>query len=178
MPQVTRRSSGGTVLHVERRDSAGRTLKQIQDMEKNRPRFPDLRADDVEFASQISEQCASYPRVLYKLELTPIGKKPDGDEMFPDYPMPLGLAKINGFQGPPTYTEGTPAIIAKHSWITFLCGMDFEGNTLTADWMARGQSVDFARSKALEAKMLKEGWVDHPSKLEGLPEVTPASREY
>lgn len=170
MPTVTQRSSHEMVLHVEERDSAGRTHAQIVAMKKNPVKPPEIGELDQKYASQIAQELREYPKVLYK---TAVSKKkkdyngnamPLGDELLPNYPVPFDLASRGGLCGPiiNASRDNSGAVIAKAYWQTASCAAyDSSGH------------VDYEKSKAMETKLLKEGWVSHPSKLEGIPTPQP-----
>ena len=71
-------------------DSAGRTEKQIKDMKKNAPSFPELAKADKAYAARIAKEQANYPRILYlsctwKLDEEGEVYFPDGDKRTPNY---------------------------------------------------------------------------------------------
>ena len=161
------------VLIRDVRDSAGRDDKQIWAMEQNDPKPPRIQGVDKLYAEQIAEEHKVYPKVMYKLAIKqkklPDGK-PDpnaevqfkGDRINPNYPMPYALAIENGFQGQVTGHGSDKGINIVHPYVTCFVPLGWDPNYPT--------SIDLADCKKDEAHLLKNGWVDHVSKLQGLPE--------
>ena len=156
------------VLRIEKTDSMGRTKKQREDMEKNDPRPPRLGEGTLQVHAICADEHAQYPKAMYRLALK--DGKPAGDLIYPDYPMPydlalqLGLADMGKRIG---VTRDSPGnVILRHPWITKLIGVVRDDLT-----------IDIATAKAEEQKLRAEGWVDHPSKIKGLP-VPPAEQGF
>lgn len=158
------------VLIRETRDSAGRTDEQIRAMEQNDPKPPYITGTDRLYAEQIREEWSIYPKVLYHKALKE-KKAPDGaveyilkgDRVNPNYPMPYALAIENGFQGQVTGHGSDKGVNIVHPYKTCFVPIGWDPQFPVP--------IDLADCKKDEAKLLKEGWVDHPSKLE-LPERT------
>lgn len=161
------------VLVREVRDSAGRTDAQVIAMEQNDPKPPRIGATDKLYAEQIAHEWREYPKVLYKTavkwpkgpdgkpnkEAEPILK---GDRVNPNYPMPYNLAVENGFQGQVTGHGSDKGINIVHPYKTCFVPIGWDPQFPVP--------IDVAECKKDEAKLLKEGWVLDPNKLEGLPE--------
>jgi hypothetical protein len=159
------------VLIRETRDSAGRTDAQIRAMEQNDPKPPYITGTDKLYADQIRDEQAIYPKVLYKAAIKYKMKdgKPDpesepvykGDRINPNYPMPYALAIENGFHGQVTGHGSDKGVNVVHPYVTCFVPIGWDPQFPVP--------IDEADCKKDEAKLLKEGWVDHPSKL-NLPE--------
>jgi hypothetical protein len=159
------------VLIRETRDSAGRTDAQIRAMEQNDPKPPYITGTDKLYADQIRDEQAQYPKVMYKLEVKykngPDGK-PDltnplykGDRINPNYPMPYALAIENGYQGQVTGHGSDKGINIVHPYKTCFVPIGWDPQFPVP--------IDEVDCKKDEAKLAKEGWTDHPSKL-NIPE--------
>jgi hypothetical protein len=159
------------VLIRETRDSAGRTDVQIWAMDQNDPKPPYIQGTDRLYAEQIAEENRFYPKVMYKLavkfklkdgkpdpEAEPIFK---GDRASPNYPMPYALAIENGFQGQITGHGTDKGINIVLPYQTCYVPIGWDANFPV--------QIDAAECKKDEAFLAKSGWVDHPSKLVGLP---------
>jgi len=91
MTQILSRPRDEQVMYVVETDSMGRTPEQIEAMEKNELRPHRLSKRDKAYAERVSKECASYPKVMYRLAL----RKgcPAGDEKpmseFPQLPRRL-----------------------------------------------------------------------------------------
>lgn len=153
------------ILIRDVRDSAGRDDKQIWAMEQNDPKPPRIQGVDKLYADQIAEEHKVYPKVMYKLALK---KKESGEVLYkgdrinPNYPMPFALAIENGFQGQITGHGSDKGINIVHPYTTCFVPLGWDPNYPT--------SIDVADCKKDETHLTKQGWVDHPSKIEGLPE--------
>ena len=160
------------VLIRETRDSAGRDDKQVWAMEQNDPKPPRITGVDALYAEQIRDEQRNYPKVMYKLAVKykkgPDGKpSPEaepiykGDRINPNYPMPYNLAIENGFQGQITGHGSDKGVNIVYPYQTCFVPIGWDPIFPT--------QIDEADCKKDEAKLAKEGWVDHPSKL-NLPE--------
>lgn len=162
------------VMVRENRDSAGRTDEQIYAMEQNDPKPPRIKGVDALYAEQVRKDQAVYPKVLYKLAVKykkgadgkldpasdPIFK---GDRINPNYPMPYNLAIENGFQGQVTGHGSDRGVNIVYPYQTCFVPIGWDQQFPVP--------IDEADCKKDEAKLAKEGWVDHPSKL-NLPQRT------
>ena len=162
------------VLVREVRDSAGRTDKQVWEMEQNDPKPPRIQGTDKLYAEQIAEEWKNYPRVMYKLAIKhkkgPDGKADPnaepifkGDRINPNYPMPYNLAIENGFQGQVTGHGSDRGINIVHPYVTCYVPLGWDPNFPTP--------INETECRKDQQKLEKEGWVDMPSKL-NLPERT------
>jgi hypothetical protein len=157
------------VLRITKKDSMGRTAKQRADMEANDPK-PLKLGDGTQAVHEICRtEHVEYPKAMYRLALK--DGKPAGDIASPDYPLPFDLAQQLGltdlgFKVIGKNRDSVGNVIVRHPWITRLVGVVKEDLT-----------VDVEAARAEEAKLRKEGWVDSPSKIKGLP-VPPAEREF
>jgi hypothetical protein len=173
MPSVVMRPKNNEMVLVrEVRDSAGRTDQQVRAMEQNDPEPPHISATDRLYAEQIAMENAVWPKVMYHLAVKWPKKdgKPDttaepilnGDRINPNYPMPYALALENGFQGQITGHGTDKAVNVVHPYKT--CFVPIGWDPLFP------MAIDEKECAAQVVKLEKEGWVDHPSKLKGLPE--------
>ena len=159
------------ILVQEVRDSAGRTDAQIRAMEQNDPKPPYITGTDRLYAEQVAEERRVYPKVMYKLAVKFKMKdgKPDpesdpifkGDRINPNYPMPYALAVENGFHGQVTGHGSDKGVNIVHPYVTCFVPIGWDQNFPVP--------IDEADCKKDEVKLAKEGWVDHPGKL-NLPE--------
>lgn len=165
MTQILSRPRDQEVMYVVETDSMGRTPDQIEAMEKNEVRPHRLSKRDKAYAELVSKERSSYPKVMYRLAL----KKgvPAGDEMAPSYPMPYDLAQSNGLMDKNFKVLGKTRdsggyILVKHPYITksVVIYVNDDPNGI----------VDVKASVELEKKLIAEGWVHHPSEIQGLPE--------
>src|SRR6266850_75101 len=149
------------VLRIQRVDSMGRTKKQREDMEANDPKPPKLGEGTLQVHQICADEHSQFPKCLYRLAL----KKgvPAGDEISPNYPWPydlclqLGITDL-GFRVINKTSNSPGNVVVRHPWITKLVGVVKDDLT-----------VDVEAAKAEEADLRKKGWVDHPSKIKGLP---------
>lgn len=159
------------VLIRETRDSAGRTDAQIRAMEQNDPKPPYITGTDRLYAEQVAAEQALYPKVMYKLAVKHKLKDgkidPEaeviykGDRVNPNYPMPFALAIENGYQGQVTGHGSDKGVNIVYPYTTCFVPVGWDPNFPT--------QIDQADCKKDEAHLAKNGWVDHPSKL-NLPE--------
>jgi hypothetical protein len=130
-------------------------------MEQNDPRPVKLSDATKTVHALVEEACVDYPKCLYKLAMRK--GVPAGDVANPDYPLPLdaaielGLDEV-GFKIVGKNRTDGGHVVVRLPYITKLVGVLREDLT-----------VDTAAAKVEEAKLLAAGWVDHPSKLKGLP---------
>jgi hypothetical protein len=172
MPIVRMQPRNSEMVMVrEKRDSAGRNDEQIRAMEQNNPKPPYIGAVDRLYAEQISQEQAIYPKVLYKLAVKhkmgtdgkPTGEVTlKGDRMNPNYPMPYALAIENGYQGQVTGHGSDKGVNIVYAYKTCFVPINWDPNFPL--------SIDEDQCRKDEAKLAKDGWVDHPNKLEGIPE--------
>ena len=172
MPLVRMQPRNSEMIMVrEVRDSAGRTDEQVVAMEMNDPKPPRVKGVDALYAEQIKDEQANYPRVMYKLAVKykkgPDGK-PDlaepifhGDRINPNYPMPFALAIENGFQGQVTGHGSDKGVNIVHPYKTCFVPIGWDPQF--------PMKIDEVDCKKDQAKLEKDGWVDHPGKLQ-LPE--------
>ncbi len=157
------------VLIRETRDSAGRTDDQVIAMESNDPKPPRIGGTDRLYAEQVSHEYANFPKVMYKLAVKwpklPDGKpnkeadpKFHGDRINPNYPMPYNLAIENGYQGQVTGHGSDKGVNIVHPYATCFVPIGWDPNF--------PMPIDEADCKKDQAKLEKDGWVDHPSKLD------------
>lgn len=160
------------VLVRENRDQTGRDDKQIWSMEQNNPKPPRITGVDKLYAEQIAEEWKNYPKVMYKLAVkvkkgldgkSDLNAEPvfKGDRINPNYPMPYNLAIENGYQGQVTGHGSDKGINIVHPYVTCFVPIGWEPQFPV--------QIDEADCKKDQAKLEKEGWVDHPNKL-ALPE--------
>jgi len=156
------------VMYVVETDSMGRTPEQVEAMEKNELRPHRLSKRDKAYAERVSHECASYPKVMYRLAL----KRgiPAGDEVAPSYPMPHDLAQSlditdKGFKVMGKTRDSGGYILVRHPYITksVVAYVNNDPNGL----------IDAKASYELEQKLRSEGWVDNPNDLPGLPDLAP-----
>lgn len=153
---------------VEETDSMGRTQQQVEAMEKNALRPPRLGRRDSAHALRVAKEQATYPKVMYRLAL----KKgnPAGDEVMPSYPMPFDLAQSlgisdKGFKVLGKTRDSGGYIQQRYGYITTSVGVFVNDDPFGL--------IDHEASLKLEKKLRAEGWVDHPSQIEGLPSLEP-----
>lgn len=168
MPIVRMERSSEMVLIREGRDACGRTDEQAYAMERNNPKPPRLEGKDELYARQIAQECVNYPKVMFKLavkfkkdkEGKPILDEPiyKGDRINPNYPMPYNLAIENGYQGQVTGHGSDKGINIVHPYVTCFVPIGWNQNFPV--------QIDEAACKKDQLKLEKEGWVDHPNKLE------------
>ena len=162
------------VLVREGRDAAGRDEKQIWAMEQNAIKPPRITGVDKLYAEQVADQYKNYPKVMYKVAIKyrkgPDGKAaPDaepifkGDRINPNYPMPYNLAIENGFHGQVVGHGSDKGINVVYPYVTCFVPLGWNQNFPV--------EIDEADCKKDEAKLLKDGWVDDPNKL-NLPQRT------
>ena len=162
------------ILIRETRDSAGRDDKQVWAMEQNDPKPPRIQGVDKLYAEQVAAEQAIYPKVMYHLAIKrKVGAdgKPDlaaepifkGDRVNPNYPMPYALAIENGFQGQVTGHGSDKGVNIVHPYKTCFIPIGWDPLFPTP--------IDEVDCKKDEAKLLKDGWVDNPGKLD-LPSRT------
>jgi hypothetical protein len=165
MTQILYRPRDEQVMYVVETDSMGRTPEQIEAMEKNEAKPPRLGKRDKAHAQRVAIENATYPKVLYRLAL----RKgiPAGDELAPSYPMPFDLAQNlgvsdKGFKVLGKTRDSGGYILLRHPYVTMRVAVfvNDDPNGL----------IDHKASYALEQKLVADGWVDHPNKIEGLPE--------
>src|SRR5882724_9400298 len=121
MTQILSRPRDEQVMYVVETDSMGRTPEQIEAMEKNELRPHRLSKRDKAYAERVSKECASYPKVMYRLAL----RKgcPAGDETAPSYPLPHDLAaSLNitdrGYKVLGKTRDSGGYLLVRHPWIT------------------------------------------------------------
>jgi len=148
------------IMQVEPLDSAGRTSALQDAMAINDPKPIRMKGDNKMYAQWISNEHAVYPKVMFRLALK--NSKPAGDPIYSD-PIPLDMAEYLELEG----SRLGNAFVAKHPYITRLCGV-----------IRPDQTVDWDASKAQEAEMVKAGWRDSLSKIVGLPKKSTFEEEY
>jgi len=165
MTQILSRPRDEQVMYVVETDSMGRTPEQIEAMEKNELRPPRISKRDKAYAERIKKECASYPKVMYRLAL----RKgiPAGDEVAPSYPMPYDLAQSTGISDKNFKVLGKTRdsggyLLVKHPYITRSVAVFVNEDPNGA--------IDYKATAALEKKLEAEGWVSNINDLEGLPE--------
>ena len=166
MTQILYRPRDEQVMYVVETDSMGRTPEQIEAMEKNEVKPPRLGKRDKAHAERVRHENASYPKVMYRLAL----RKgiPAGDEIAPSYPLPFDLAQSlgisdKGFKVLGKTRDSGGYILQKHPYMTQRVAVFINDDP--------NGLVDHKASLELEKKLRAEGWVDSPSKIEGLPAV-------
>jgi hypothetical protein len=148
-------------LRIQKRDSMGRSPQQVEAMEANDPRPLKLSEATKHVHALVEEACGDYPKCLYKLAMRK--GVPAGDVANPDYPLPLdaaidlGLDEV-GFKVVGKNRQDGGHVVVRLPWITKLVGVLREDLT-----------VDLKAAQEEERNLLAKGWVDHPSKLKGLP---------
>jgi hypothetical protein len=157
------------VIRRVKLDSMGRTPEQVKAMSENDPRPLKLGEKTKAIQEHIGETCSQYPKVLYRLALK--NGLPAGDVQNPDYPLPfdlaaqLGLTEM-GFKVIGKNRDSAGHVVVRLPYITRLVGVVRENLT-----------VDVEAARAEEARLLKLGWVDSPSKIKGLP-TPPTEQEF
>lgn len=164
MTQILSRPRDEQVMYVVETDSMGRTPEQIEAMEKNELRPHRLSKRDKAYAERVSKECASYPKVMYRLAL----KKniPAGDEIAPSYPLPFDLAQSlgiadKGFKVLGKTRDSGGYILQKRPYITKSVAVFVHDDPNGA--------IDYKASALLEKKLADEGWVTDPNLIEGMP---------
>jgi hypothetical protein len=165
MTQILSRPRDEQVMYVVETDSMGRTPEQIEAMEKNELRPHRLSKRDKAYAERVSKECASYPKVMYRLAL----KKgtPAGDEVAPSYPMPHDLAQSLGitdrnFKIMGKTRDSGGYVLVRHPYITKSVAIFINDDPNGA--------IDYKASAELEKKLKADGWVNNPNEIQGLPE--------
>jgi hypothetical protein len=149
------------VLRIQKTDSMGRTKAQQEAMAANDPKPVKLGEGTLQVHAICADEHKEYPKVMYRLALRK--GVPAGDEISPNYPWPhdlclqLGITDL-GFRVINKTSNSPGNVVVRHPWITRLVGTVKEDLT-----------IDVEAAKAEEAKLRKDGWVDHPSKIKGLP---------
>lgn len=155
------------VLRISKTDSMGRTREVREAMEKNDPRPPKLGEGTLQVHAICADEHKEYPKAMYRLALK--NGKPAGDIANPDYPLPwdlalqLGLTE-SGFKVIGKNSNSPGNVVVRFPYITRLVGVVRDDLT-----------VDVEAAKAEEAELRRDGWVDSPSKIKGLP--TPPAEE-
>lgn len=174
MPVVRMQPRNNEMILVrDVRDSAGRNDKQIWEMEQNDPKPTRIQGVDKLYAEQIAAEHAVYPKVMYKVAVKwPKGSdgKPNkeaepvlkGDRINPNYPMPYNLAIENGYQGQVTGHGSDKGINVVYPYTTCFVPIGWDSGAPV--------TIDESNCKKEQAKLEKEGWVDNPALLVGLPE--------
>jgi hypothetical protein len=137
--------------------------------EKNTIQYPHLNDEDRQWAEQVGEEYAVWPKAWYHLADKPVflaDGRPDpehpvkykADKVNPNYPMPYQVAIDNGLHGQVSGSGITHSIDIVHSYVTCFVPLGWDPNYPI--------EIDEAKCKREEATLLKEGWVDHPSKLQ------------
>jgi hypothetical protein len=157
------------VLRIKKTDSMGRTKDVREAMEKNDPKPHKLNEATQAIHEIVGERCGQYPKAMYRLALR--GGKPAGDLASPDYPLPADLARQcgldnQGFKVIGATRDSPGNVIVRLPYITRVVGV-----------MREDLTVDVEAAKAEEARLLKLGWVDSPSKIKGLP-TPPAEQDF
>lgn len=165
MTQILSRPRDEQVMYVVETDSMGRTPEQIEAMEINGVKPHRLNKRDQAYAQRVSKECATYPKVMYRLAL----RKgiPAGDELNPNYPMPFDLAQSlgvsdKGFKVLGKTRDSGGYLQVRHPWLTKSVVVYVNDDPFGA--------IDHKASAKLEEKLVADGWVYSPSELQGLPE--------
>ena len=157
-------------LRVKYKDSLGRTKEQAAAMDQNAVKPVKLREEDLEVAELIASNASEFPKVLYHRAVR--NGVAVGDEISPDYQMPVGTAELLGLDDVGFKVigrkrqDGTGHVVVRHPWITRVVGTVREDLT-----------VDVEAARAEEKELRAKGWVSHPSQLKNLP-VLPGERPY
>lgn len=160
MAQVSMRPrESELILHVEQKDSMGRTAEVRRQMERNDPRPVFIGSVHENYAQAIAAHQSSYPKAMYRLALRK--GEPNGDLASPDYPVPFDLAVAMGMKGQTINQGVNKAVIIKKPYRTISCGVI----------SSNGIDIDIEASRAMEKKLLAEGWVDSLAKVVGLPKA-------
>lgn len=164
MTQILSRPRDEQVMYVVETDSMGRTPDQVEAMEKNEMRPHRISKRDKAYAERVSKECASYPKVMYRLAL----KKgiPAGDEIAPSYPLPFDLAQSlgvadRGFKVLGKTRDSGGYILQKRPYLTRSVAVFINDDPNGA--------IDYKASAALEKKLAEESWVTDVNAIEGMP---------
>lgn len=157
------------VLRITKTDSMGRSRDVREAMEKNDPRPHKLGEGTLEVHAICASEHSEFPKAMYRLALRK--GVPAGDEQFPSFPMPFDLAQQCGLSDLGfriiNKTASSPGnVVVRLPYITRLVGAVKDDLT-----------IDVEAARAEEAQLRKLGWVDHPSKIKGLP-VAPAEEPF
>src|SRR5258708_7124555 len=117
----------------------------------------------------VTENCASYPRAMYRLALR--NGLPSGDIKFPDYPVPWDLAQQLGL------TESGFKVIGKNGTSPGHVVVRLPYITRMVGVLRDDLTVDIEAAKAEEERLRKLGWVTAPHLIKGLP-TPPAEQDF
>lgn len=159
--QTERIKEERVLIRIKKVDSMGRTAEVRKAMEKNDPPPVKIADDDLFIRDTVAEVCVDYPKSMYRLALR--GGKPAGDEANPSYPMPFDLAQQLGL------TEFGFKVIGKSRDSAGNVVIKLPYETKKVGVVREDLTVDVAAARKEEADLRRLGWVDHPSKIKGLP---------